>query len=103
MDIAKLIPKFEAPKNVFDAVGKLSDGVAAAKEFALDCKAIKEFVLNQNSEADKAFELANPVPKADAPDYLQILYFGGRAINLSLEMVSKTGEFAKKRLAEKNS
>jgi len=103
MDLAKLIPKFEMPKNVFEGVAKLSDGVASAKEFALDCKAIKDFALEYNSEADEKFELANPVPPAKSPDLIQILYFGGRSVSLSLEMVAKVGEFAKKRLAEKNS
>lgn len=103
MDIAKLIPKIEMPKNVFEGVAKLSDGVASAKEFVLDCKAIKEFALSYNSKADEEFEAKNPVPPAKSEDWIQILYHGGRSLNLSLEMVAKVGEFAKKRLEEKNS
>ena len=95
MDLAKLMPKFEKPKNVFDAVAKVSDGVKAAKEFALDCKRVKEFILAQNSEADKAFEAANPVPPAEAPDWIQIHYYGSRCLALSLELIAKTGEMAK--------
>lgn len=100
MDLAKLMPKFEKPKNVFDAVAKMSDAVKSAKEIALDCKRVKDFVLGYNSKADEEYEKVNPVPPANSPDWEQIVYYSNRAFSLSMELIGVTGEKAKKEFSE---
>jgi len=88
--------------NFLSAVSKFSNGVKQAKEFAADCKAVKDFVLTHNSSADVEFQKANPLPPSTAPDYLQIVAYASRTIALTTELIEHTGKFAEQRLKEQN-
>lgn len=89
--------------SVLGAVSTFAEAVKATKEAVDDAGAIKDFILNYNSQKDVEFQKKNPMPKPEEADVKQIFYYFERGTSLAVELVGVLGAFAQKRLSEKNS